>query len=346
MKRMIDWVSARLPLRHFPINNGGVVKFLADGSVDWQIRSKLQVQGSHESSIQIRSDGEFDAEGRASEIFFSGNPSKFLQGHNVFGSDDIIALMSDVFTVLCNHLEIAPEPEDLRKIKEGDYPLIKVDINYSFELPHRRDVLSWLRAAEYKSKTRHGRPQMKGGTLYFGKNSRRWAIKAYSKGEEIEAPKHQLPEALLATQIPNWADNKLRIELVLMKKELAEIGLLNAKAMTPDVVKEIYNSYVRKIEMNQQIALSTEKEHDLPQRLRSTYILWKSGVDLRTTLSKATFYRHRKDLYEHGIDITLRQESLDQSNVIPLVRVLEAKPASIPTWAIQQNLVHRSAAAI
>lgn len=343
---MIDWVTARLPFRHFPINNGGVIKFLADGSMDWLVPCKLQIQGSHDSSIQIRSDGELDSEGRASQILFSGNPSKFLQGHNVFGSDDLISLMQDVFKIICRHLEVTPQISDARKITEGDYPLIMVDINYSFELPYRRDVLSWLRAAEYKSKTRHGRPQMKGGTLYFGKNSLRWAIKAYSKGEEIEAPKHRLPDELLATPIPTWADNKLRIELRLKKKELAEIGLLLAKDMTPEVVKNIYNSYLRKIEMNQQIALSTEKEHDLPQRLRSTYILWKSGVDLRTTLSKATFYRHRKDLYEHGIDITLRQESLDQSNVIPLVRVLEAKPATIPAWAIEQNLVHRSAVSI
>lgn len=340
---MIDWVTARLPLRHFPINNGGVVKFTAEGDEEWFVPCRLQVQGSHESSIQIRSDGELDAQGRASELLFSGNPSKFLQGHNVFGSDDLVALMKDVFRLVCKQLNITPELADLKRIREGDYPLIMVDINYSFELPHRQDVLAWLRAAEYKSKTRHGRPQMKGGTLYFGKNSLRWAIKAYSKGEEIEAPKHRLPDALTETQIPAWADNKLRIELRLKKKELAEIGLLTAKDMTPDVAKNIYNSYVRKIEMNQQIALSTETEHDLPQRLRSTYILWKSGVDLRTTLSKATFYRHRKEFCEHGIDITLRQESLEQPNVIPLVRVLEAKPASIPLWAFEQNLIHRSA---
>lgn len=342
---MIDWVTARLPLRHFRINNGGVIKFLADGTQEWMIWSKLQVQGSHESSIQVRSEGELDDQGRATEIFFSGNPSKFLQGHNVFGSDDLVSLMIDVFVILCEQLEVTPEPDDLKKITTGDYPIIKIDINYSFELPCRSDVLSWIRAAEYKSKTRHGRPQMKGGTLYFGKHSRRWAIKIYSKGEEIEAPKHKLPEILQSTQIPKWADNKLRIELVLFKKELAELGLQKACDLTPTVARNIYNSYVRKIEMNQQIALSTEKEHDLPQRLRSTYILWKSGVDLRSTLPKATFYRHRKEFSVHGIDITLRKESLDQSNVIPLVRVLEAKPAAVPCWAIDSELVHHSASA-
>ncbi|MDZ7924354.1 MAG: phage/plasmid replication protein, II/X family [Marinagarivorans sp.] len=95
--------------------------------------------------------------------------------------------------------------------------------------------------------------------------------------------------------------------------------------------------------MNHQIALSTEIQHSLPLRLQGTYMLWRSGVDLRHSMPKTSFYRQRKELYAHGIDITLRQDCVDQSNVIPLVRVLEAKPASIPLWAFEQKLVHRSA---
>lgn len=341
---MIDWVTAVLPLLHAPINAGGVMKFDADGSEEWFTPCRLQVQGSHESSIQIRSDGELNSAGLATSILFSGNPSKFLQGHNVFGSDDLISLMRDAFFAVCRHLKITPQLADARKVLKGDYPLITIDINQSFELPARKDVLSWIRAAEYKSKTRHGRPQMKGGTLYFGKHSQRWALKAYSKGEEIEARDHKLPEDLQNTDIPKWADNKLRIELRLKKKELTELKILKANDLTPDVVTDIYTNYVRKIEMNQQIRLTSEQELELPQRLRSTYVLWKSGEDLRSTLPKTTFYRHRKELSHYGIDITLRKESIDQSNIVPLVRILEAKPVSVPLWAIENRLVHHSVA--
>ena len=97
--------------------------------------------------------------------------------------------------------------------------------------------------------------------------------------------------------------------------------------------------------MNEQIALTSEQQINLPQKLRSTYILWKSGEDLRSTLPKATFYRHRKELGEFGIDITLRQDVADRSNVIPLIRVLEARPVGVPDWAFQDNLVHHSARA-
>ena len=95
--------------------------------------------------------------------------------------------------------------------------------------------------------------------------------------------------------------------------------------------------------MTEQITLSDDKLHSLPQRLRSTYILWRDGYDLRSELPKTTYYRNRKDLLELGIDIALRAEHTDTSNVIPLIRVLEAKSVCVPDWAFDMSLVHESA---
>lgn len=75
----------------------------------------------------------------------------------------------------------------------GDYKLVMADINYSFLLPTRGDVLSFIRALEFKAKTRHGRPSSKGGTLYFGQNSEYWAIKFYCKAEEIRTARGKIP---------------------------------------------------------------------------------------------------------------------------------------------------------
>ena len=95
--------------------------------------------------------------------------------------------------------------------------------------------------------------------------------------------------------------------------------------------------------MSHQIALSTDQKLAIPQRLRSSYILWESGEDLRSTLPRTTFYRHRKDLLPYGIYIAIINETSTANNVVPLVRVLEAKPASIPRWAFTHNLIHHSA---
>ncbi len=342
---MIDWVGCELPCTHVPLNTGSVMKITADGELEWRTECRVSVEGSHESSVQVRSIGALDAQGRAHTLWFSGNPSKFLQGHNVFGSDDLVALMLDAYLKVLASLDITPTLEDLKLVKQGAYPITTIDINYSFELPSRSDVLAWIRAAEFKSKTRHGRPAMKGGTLYWGKSSQRWALKVYSKGEEIEAKNHRLPDPLINTLIPEWADSKLRLELRLKSKELKQRCIEMARDMSPSRVKELYVEYVRRIEMPEQIELSDEQQMKLPRGLCSTYILWKQGQDLRSILPKPTYYRHRRALLEYDINIALRQDKVPKSNVIPLLKVLEATPATVPEWAFEQNLVHQSARA-
>ncbi len=340
---MIDWATAIIPLVHEPINAGSVVKVLPSGEVDWESPCRLQVQGSHEQAISVRSQGG-DGGGLATELVIDGNPSKYLQGHNIFGSCDVLSLVFDTFCSVCDVLTLEPPADVLEAVMKGHYWFSRVDINRMYALLTRSDVKSFLRAAEFKSKTRHGRPSSKAGTVYWGKSSRRWSIKAYSKGEELEAGKsHALPEKLLGTPLREFAQNKLRVELTLRSKELEKIGLRAAHSWSGVDPYEIFAEYVRRIEMNEQIALTTNVLNDLPRYLQGTYVLWQTGQNPRELLSKPTFYKHRKALLEHGIDIALAVESVDRSNVVPLIRVLEAVPVAIPDWAFEMNLVHRSA---
>jgi II/X family phage/plasmid replication protein len=341
---MIDWVTVELPCIHVPIDSGHICKILPGGVIDWQSPCRYSVEGSYSASISVKSVGG-DGRGRGTHILLSGNPSKFLQGHNVFGSEDLLSLVYDVFTVVCNSLSIEPAQSDLKAVKEGNYVIKNIDICRSFELPTRGDGLAWLRAMEYKSKTRHGRPSTKGGTLYFGLGTSRWKVKAYSKGEELESRKkgHQLPPELVNTPIKAHADNLLRIEITLLSKELREIGIDKAVDLNVTRIDELYGQYIGRIEMNEQIRLSSQAQMNLPTKLQSTYLHWNNGEDLRALLPKPTFYRHRKGLLEYGIDIALRKEVADRSNVIPLIRVLEAVPVGIPEWAFDRGLVHSSA---
>jgi len=340
---MIDWGLVLFPIVHHPIDSGEVFSVAPDGEIEWRSPKRVQATGSFEKKISVKSVGG-DGTGLATHLWVNGNPSKFLQGHNVFGSDNIISLMSDLFDVIAPQFGLEPTPEELHRIRTGDYELTMVDINYSYELPSRPDVLAFIRALEFKAKTRHGRPATKGGTLYFGKNSRRWALKFYCKAEEIQTKAGGLPDNLKSIGIEDWAENKLRIELRLLSKQLKTLNIVKVKDLLIDKVKCIFDEYLRKVEMSEQIALTDERMADMPNKLRSTYTLWLEGHDLRNLLSKATYYRHRIDLKEYGINIDLRPESTQKSNVVPLIRILEAQPANIPDFAFERGLIHRSAA--
>ena len=218
-----------------------------------------------------------------------------------------------------------------------------VDINYSFELKTRADVISFIRAMEFKAKTRHGRPTTKGGTLYFGKTSERWAIKLYCKAEEIQSKTGQLPEPLTNKGIELWAENKLRVELRLHGKELEKLELTLGQHFSLEAVQNVFNDYLSRIQMTDQIQLSSEATNNLPNKLVATYTLWNEGHDLRNMMSKATYYRQRKALMEYGINIDLMPCKASTTNVVPMFRILEAKAASIPQWAFSKSLIHPSA---
>ena len=336
---MIDWVTAKLPLLHPPINAGRTVRFCENGAIEWQVPHRKVVRGSYDGAIQISSDGASDG-GMAQYLRFDGNPAKFLQGHNLFGSDDLVSLVLACFDRICAQLGLQPSEQERAVIAVGDYTVSRIDFTHSFELRNRSDVRAWIRAAEFKAKSRHGRPSMKHSTLYFGQHSRFWSWKFYAKGDEIADRGHQLPQDIPHHDLlSSWADNKLRSEACFRQMFLKRYEIERAASLTPERLNSLYCDYLSRLDMNEQVALSSEELFKLPKRLHMVYSAWRGGEDLRSMLSRPTFYRYRKQLLEHGIDITIRRDHSDSSNVVPLIRVLEAKPADVPQWAVDKGLV-------
>ena len=86
---MIDWVSAIITCNHDPerLIDGFVMSFDANGKQQWVVNKTLSIEGSYSSKIQIKPLPE-------NKIYITGNPTKFLQGHNLFGTNDLKALMN------------------------------------------------------------------------------------------------------------------------------------------------------------------------------------------------------------------------------------------------------------
>ena len=184
---MIDWVTMKVSCDHDGIiSNGEVVSLSKDGdSIEWSLVKFLPVVGSHDATISIRSITQ-------STIEISGNPVKWLQGHNLFGTGDLKHLVWVFFNKLLEipELKLKPTLEQLHAVKMGKLTVSRIDINETWFLKDRNEVLAWLRAAGQKMRLKHrGAGQFKGDTLYWGKGSRRWFLKCYSKGDEINSKK-------------------------------------------------------------------------------------------------------------------------------------------------------------
>ena len=335
---MIDWITCKIPCFHRKILTGGeIVNVSPTGEIEYVINKKLSVEGSYSSKVAVRSCDFSREHGHGTIIEVSGNPVKFLQGHNIFGTDDLLNLNFSFMEKLTTILELEPTWDDFIAWRDGLYTLSRVDINYMFQLENLMQVQAWLRAAELKSRTRQGRPAMKGGSLYFNDGSKRWGFVFYSKGEEI-AVKGRLPEELKSNkQLTEWTQNKLRAELRLRYRELDTLLLTRAKNWRTLKPRDLHRIYMERINMTDQVALPGLIEQSLPPRLRTAYLSWKAGTDLKDIYSRPTYYRYRKQLLEYGIDIAILQEK-EPDNVIPLVQVLEAQPVSTPDFAIGTDL--------
>lgn len=335
---MIDWVSCKLPCNNDGnICNGVVAKVNREGdAVEWQTMTYLPVVGSYESSIMVRSVTE-------STIEVSGNPAKWLQGHNLFGSNDLRQLMWVFYQQLIKitDLSLNPSEAQLALVKNGNYTVSRVDINEAWGLRDVDEVKAFIRSAGQKMRLKHrGAGQFKGDTLYWGKGSKRWFLKCYSKGDEINSKKSNFPEELRTPEMLDYASRSLRFEMTLKSNYLRDIGLHYAYAWCEDTCKILLSQAINKLEMSNNMRLSDDILDTMKPSLRMAYLSWLGGADMKQILSERSFYRYRKQLREYDIDIGItRDVDQNDSKVIPLIRVLEAKPMGIPDWAYEQGLV-------
>ena len=319
-----------------PITGGHVLSIKPGGEVDWQCVKRTTVEGSYSTGLQVRT--AIHTQHQCSHLEISGNPVKFFQGHNLWGTDDLHALAVATVEAVASLLGLTPTDDDRAAWRCGHVQLTRVDVTQSFHLQSRAAVLAWLRAAEQTAHLSHrGRGQLvKGSTLYFGKNSRRWSLKLYSKGQEIIAKNHGQDAILALPYAVEWADKTLRAELTLRSMELKRQGLDYVSAWVDDVPSVVTGELLRDrfggMTMTTTARLSAEVLDSLRPTLRMAYQSWESGSDLRAILPHRTFYKYRAELLPHGIDIaTLVPREV--SNIVPLFKVLEAVPVDVPDWA-------------
>jgi II/X family phage/plasmid replication protein len=332
---MIDWVTAVIPCWHDNlVHDGQIISISPNGEIQWKAERKLLVRGSDESAIHVRTSRDH----QHTHLYIDGNPVKFLQGHNLWGTDDLIPLVYALMQKLTHMLGLNPTERDIHHWATGFYDLKKIDINYTWHLSSKSDVLAWIRAAEQAARLRYrGNGVLKGNTLYFGKHSRRWGLKAYSKGEEVSARGHELPERFQSASIVDWANRSLRLEVRLQALELKERNLHFGSKWGHNRPYEIHQELLSGLEMSENYIIPDADLPNLPGSLTTAYLAWKDGHDLRAIYSRPTFYRYRNKLLAYGIDIA-NVQSRDHSNVVPLIRVLEAKPVGIPEWALTSDL--------
>jgi II/X family phage/plasmid replication protein len=349
---MIDWVTARVSYQYRgPITGGRVMMISADGSIDWEKERWHEVEGSYSSKIQVRDIEDPGVIG--CRLSISGNPSKFLQGHNLFGSDDVNLLVGRTMDRISDILGLEVTENDRWSWYYGAFLLSRVDVTRMYDVGSPERVKDWLASA---SQVAHSRYQSAGNdhgsTLYVGKHSRRVSLKIYDKLSEVQVRGHGLPLDMPGEWYRNlmsWASGKLRVEAVLRHMWLKDNNrAVGAAWRLPYAVEgyadKLLDTRLEGLEMSDTMKLTDEYTGELPGKLLAVYELWRAGRDLKALYSKSQFYNLRSKLLPYGIDIAhVRPREIVTENQYLMGAPLKSflvpgGGAPVPEWAIGTEL--------
>ena len=335
---MIDWIDFTAPLEHdtgegSPFNAGRVTSTNAYGVIDWAIGKRMDIEGSHDSKISVRS-----ARTRKGlqGIRISGNIVKWFQGHNIFGTNDISGLVYAALDRVMAHAGITPSDQERAAWLAGNIDLDRVDVTESADFSTLPRVLNALRSLDATAHLKfRGRGLYNGNSLLFGKGSRRSSLLFYAKGPEIA--KHKLPFDLRDTPLTAHAQGLLRMEFRFHTMHLKPLGLDTLLGWNENTALEVHRMHLGHLNISDSIMLDPADLEGFSPRIRAAYQLWVDGHDLRAMFPRPTFYRYRAALLAAGIDIAIKQDR-EKSNVIPLRTVLVGKPVQVPDWAMNTPL--------
>lgn len=335
MAAFVDWVTCRLPLScEHAVSGGRVLKLDQHGAVEWSVDRSLGLEGSHDAHMMVRTRGD--------ALELSGNPVKWLQGHNLFGSPDLRAMVGLVADDVCTRLGMVPSAEDRARWIAGAVPLQRLDVTRQYRLP-AGTVRQWLSVASNAARAGHQRvtpASVYGGdTLYVGKGSRRVSLKAYDKSKELV--KRPLPvtiDDVSKHRLLAYVEDVLRVEVTVRTMFLKDVGKSRVCDWAADDLDALVDDRLSRIAILDNVKMTQDQEVELPARLRGVYALWKQGHDLAAVYPRKTFYRHRKALMPYGVDIAnVRPHVVEAEEEYPLgapLRSFITGPGlEPPTWA-------------
>lgn len=248
------------------------------------------------------------------------SPAKILQGHNVFGSDDIA---SGAFEMLAYLQEAFPSLYGILAIQSTE--VMHIDVTYSSRLKDNEQVvqvIDYLRKVS-ANQTRTGVKQYDSTVTWGSENTRLVKHKAYAKYLEFI---HQLKEyqkrapfddsakrvvsVMSDPRLQDWASGLLRFESRLMKRWLQRrdiptnlFALVEYQRSHPDFVRDSWISATKDIfsSLEGHTMKMTDDDSVYAALQKHFYSVTKTG---RISYAKAnTLFHAYCAIREHGLDV-------------------------------------------
>ena len=300
---MLDWFSGYVGYDASALETGWFYEVDLGGEMLRRSRRWRTAVGSFESGVQVTRGAATDtmlADAQAhgflcsQEVLrVSGNPSKYLQGHNVAGPS--VRLLGPVLQGLVRAFGEGVRPPDADALMLPAVHRSRVDVTTAVDMGSHEAVHDWIAFAAARTRSKHGRALDSSGTVYWGKHSTRWTLKAYCKWCELGV--HPPADVLLLPDLLEYVRTHLRLELTLRRPELKERGTLD---------ESVIWEFFKRLELRAMKSRLYAPEHLRPV-LRLVLESWYGGSEFKSMpFPRRTRFRYRKEILDGtGVDISL-----------------------------------------
>ena len=297
----VDWLTIRQPNdgRYASVNDGHVVRISSDGEVEFSTAISVEVAGSFDSSARFRVTPEF--------VELSFNPSRFDRADNLFGYsfEDCLVVCNRVLArfdlpplVASGHRVFNRWDNRLKRFCSVPlcFSVTRLDVTLNVQTGSAGRLAAYLRFLRRQTLPRR-KTRAFGSTVVFGQKGS--SLTVYDKASEMRS--HGVDSS--RARVADWCESVglARVELRLNRDFLKRKNLRFASDLSHGVLVDCLCKEVASMptdSFEEDVSLLSGKE-------LGSLCMWKSGFDVREKLSRSTFFRHKKAIFEAtGYDIS------------------------------------------
>jgi len=299
-----------------------------------------------------------------------GNLIKFFQGHALYGSLNHCGLIVDFCCEVLKRFGIVPMAQDIALWKKGYFYPKEMHVCGNFRLSGYQEVDRFIHGmVKTCSMNRSGfrfdhNEKKEGWTAVHKTKGELFRFSAYNKYLDLRDHKCARPsfeDDDLNQRILDHADGIIRFETKLKSKWFRSqdfVTFYDVFRRFPDV-SDILKQQLNSIQTGGCNVKESKIEllkSELPHHILPVFLFWLEGMTphqiktilgggSRSKIADNKYYRAAKYLKDnHSLNLKVRRTDGAQqpqpSNVIPLIRTLEACPAEPPQWMRDEGLIY------
>jgi len=283
----IDYLKIEIQLTNNPseLSEKVVIPFVKCGTEYFpqqESYGQQWIQGSHGDQIQIKSKNE-------NTLLIQGNFFKWLYGHNVTGTTDLMGLVAETVRQLLQRYDaLMPTQDELDNIKQGMFKIHRIDLNKAILFEDKQQAQLYLAMIKEHGTYPRRKKETHGNGTYFGLKSTRTTLLYYHKGTEVSSHKKQ--QQRITAELKAYADCMVRCEVRLFSQHLRDNQLNYGYYWNEDLVVETVEQNHALLNLPPPIA-----EADLPARYVRFLATYKQGA-LPIAYTATTTARYKRDL--------------------------------------------------